>query len=110
MNSPWDGAGTLNQDGRPIGISAPTCIASTSEVSDFGTAVKFQTLVCFTFGRTRSLSIPCPFLGIGSPPPPVEPSPREIRYERSVSDAFSGDAESNTGNFVSKEDRSACRD
>lgn len=55
FNSPCEGAGTLNQDGRPLGISAPT------------------------LGRLSSFSAFDPF-GIASPPPPVIPSPLATEY------------------------------
>lgn len=60
-----DGAGTRNQSGRPMGISAPTLGRRNNE-SDVSSS-------------SSLLLVPSFFLFfMGNPPPPVDPSPRRI--------------------------------
>lgn len=62
-----EGAGTWNHDGRPFGMGAPT-LGLTSPSSSSSTKSCFCSLVDF-------------FLGMATPPPPEEPSPRETTYD-----------------------------
>jgi hypothetical protein len=68
---PWDGAGTWNQLGRPLGISAPT-LGRRSSGESFPSSVSSSSRNCCFCFRIWS--------GMGSPPPPVDPSPRATAY------------------------------
>ena len=71
-----DGAGTRNQDGRPNGISAPTLgrrNAVSSDVMESSSCVLSWTPILCDSNVGRC--------GIGTPPPPVDPSPRVETYD-----------------------------
>lgn len=75
--SPCDGAGTLNHEGRPWGISAPTLGRLRPSASALPSSLGVTEALPLSFAPSRKRS------GMGRPPPPVEPSPRVTTYGNS---------------------------